>query len=60
MLECGCAGLLDEFLLREDLVEVDLESGFDAWILRRAPQRGDGLEKTVVPAILGIDAENFQ
>ncbi len=52
------AGLLEEGVLREDLVEIELEGGPDRAIQPDVPERGDGLEEAVVAAVLPIDADD--
>ncbi len=52
------AGLGQEHVLREDLVEVDLEGGAHVSVDRHLPECGHGLEEGVVATVAAVDADH--
>ena len=56
--ERGLAGLRQQDVLREDLVEVDLERRAHDRVDGDMPKRGDGLQEAVMAAVLTIHAHH--
>ena len=60
MFKSGSTGLLNEFPLWKDLIEVDFECGSYLWLQKNAPERGYCFQETIMPAIFAVDTEHAE
>ena len=59
VLKGTAAAFLNQSLLRENLIQVNLERGTDAPIHQDVPESGHGFQKAVMPTIFAIDPKHL-